>query len=237
MDIETINIDGVQIPICITLAYFYSESKLFLIDPNLLYKDYNKAIANLFSKLYLFINENSLVFKNIFCHNLGNFDGIFLLRKITNLFQKVKPILRNGNIIYLKVYFGINKTYSLTFFDSFLLLPSSLRKLASAFGVPQQKTIFPYSFANKVELNYKGVYPKYEYFNTSEVTLEEYQLYKKQMIDGIWDLRKETIKYCIEDCVALHQVIYEFGVEILDMFYLDIFKTPTLPSLSLAVYL
>ena len=32
MDIETINIDGVQIPICITLAYFYSESKLFLID-------------------------------------------------------------------------------------------------------------------------------------------------------------------------------------------------------------
>ena len=32
MDLETINIDGVQIPICITLAYFYSESKLFLID-------------------------------------------------------------------------------------------------------------------------------------------------------------------------------------------------------------
>ena len=45
MDIETINIDGSQLPICISLAYFYSESKLFLID--LTTTDLNKAVNKL----------------------------------------------------------------------------------------------------------------------------------------------------------------------------------------------
>jgi hypothetical protein len=47
MDIETLNIDGRQVPICISVAYFYSESKLFLIDFDLIEKDLNKAIKQL----------------------------------------------------------------------------------------------------------------------------------------------------------------------------------------------
>ena len=187
-------------------------------------------------KAITFLMQSKYHKYKIYVHNFSHFDGIFLLSKITSLSNKVLPIFRNGKILVLKVHYGMGDKHYISFLDSFLILPSSLKKLASQFGVEQQKTIFPYLFANKVELNYKGECPKYEYFNTSEVTLEEYQLYKKQLIDGIWDLRKETIKYCIEDCIALHQIIFEFGVEILNIFQFDISRTPTLPSLALSIY-
>ena len=66
MDIETINIDGSQLPICISLAYFYSESKLFLID--LTTTDLNKAVNKLWEDFFNFIINNNEYFNNIFVH-------------------------------------------------------------------------------------------------------------------------------------------------------------------------
>ena len=53
---------------------------------------------------------------------------------------------------------------SLTFYDSYQLLPSSLRKLALSFNTITQKDIFPYNFVNKYNLNYVGPVPSMEFF-------------------------------------------------------------------------
>jgi hypothetical protein len=47
MDIETIEYQGLQIPIAISIAFNYSESKLFLIDKEFLLIDREKTINNL----------------------------------------------------------------------------------------------------------------------------------------------------------------------------------------------
>ena len=135
LDIETIDYLNEQIPIAISIAWINNEeiqSKLFLIDPNLLYKDYNKAIANLFSKLYLFINENSLVFKNIFCHNLGNFDGFFIYKYLLKIIdnEKISALIDHNNKF---VTIKINKKIKIK--DSYRIFPVSLEQICNIFSV------------------------------------------------------------------------------------------------------
>ena len=79
MDIETISFNGKQIPICITVCYNFTKSKLFLIDNDLLLTDLNTALNKLWNDFFNFITStNKDYFKNIFVHNLGSFDGYFL---------------------------------------------------------------------------------------------------------------------------------------------------------------
>ena len=121
LDIETKTLDnGIMVPYCICMCIptkivnnNYAKSTLQKVSFYL--SDY-KNPDEMIEKAMTFLMQPNYHNYKIYVHNFSHFDGIFLLRKITNLFQKVKPILRNGNIIYLKVYFGINKTYSLTFF-------------------------------------------------------------------------------------------------------------------------
>ena len=48
----------------------------------------------------------------IYLHNLGNFDGIFLLNILTELSDRVSPIINNGKIISIKFKF-CNGKYTL----------------------------------------------------------------------------------------------------------------------------
>jgi hypothetical protein len=45
-------------------------------------------------------------------------------------------------------------------------------------------------------------------------------------------MKKEVIKYCIDDCISLHQVLIKFNYLISNNFNINIKKSPTLPSLS-----
>jgi len=94
----------------------------------------------------------------VYLHNLSFFDGVFLLKILAQLTDsKIKPIIRDGRFIVLKLTFNydlrtqeqkVNKL-SLYFRDSFLLLPSSITKLAHNFKVESGgKGIFPYKFVN-----------------------------------------------------------------------------------------
>lgn len=72
----------------------------------------------------------------VFIHNFSYFDGIFLLRILSELTDlMIKPIIREGRIINLKFSYSIYKTkFNLYFRDSYLLLPFSLKDLALNFG-------------------------------------------------------------------------------------------------------
>ena len=158
----------------------------------------------------------------VYVHNFSYFDGVFLLRLISNLTNKVSPIIIENQIIELKVNYGPEDKYVLLFRDSYLLLPQNLRKLAIDFNVSQKKTIFPYNFVNKVGLDYVGQCPTYEDFNIGDLSMTEYLEYKKKYSKpNSWSLRNEIIKYCLQDCISLFEVINKFSSEILEMFDFD----------------
>ena len=244
LDIETKLLeDGSMMPYCICICIpaniemnNYAHSTLDKIS-FYVSTDYQNSDQMLEEAMKYLMQPKFSRYK-VYVHNFSHFDAIFLFRIITKLTSKVKPIIRNSKIIVCRVYYGKNDKNYITFVDSYLLLPSSLRKLAQQFGVPQQKTVFPFAFVNKVtNLNYIGDCPKFEDFPRDSLTLQEYNDYIAQYLkEGQWNLRNESIKYCMEDCISLHQVIFKFGVEILDMFQYDISRSPTLPSLALGIY-
>jgi DNA polymerase type B, organellar and viral len=173
----------------------------------------------------------------IYIHNFSFFDAIFLLRILSELTNiNIKPIIRDGRIIDLKFSFYIydkSNMLNLYFRDSYLLLPSSLAKLAKNFKV-ENKGIFPYEFVNNknIPLNYRGPVPAREFY--PYLTIEQY----KSMFNSYeyWDLRIETIRYCEQDVVTLYQILQKFQKKIFTLFRLDILKYPTLPSLAFAIY-
>jgi len=49
-------------------------------------------------------------------------------------------------------------------------------------------------------------------------------------------LKDESIKYCIQDCITLHQVLSQFNEIIFDKYQLNINSYPTLSSLAFGIY-
>ena len=242
LDIETKTLsDGTMIPICICMCIpeKIEQSKYFtspIKKVSFYLSDFNSPDHMLEEALNYLILFKYTGYR-VYVHNFSYFDGVILLRVISNITNKISPVIRDSQIIELKVNYGPSDKYVILFRDSYLLLPQNLRRLAIDFDVPQKKTIFPYNFANKVDLDYEGKCPSFEEFNPGTLSINEYQEYKnKYNKSNPWNLRNEIIKYCLQDCISLYQVINKFSLEILEMFDFDISRTPTLPSLSLGIY-
>ena len=134
LDIETRTLeDGTMVPYCVCMCipstFEQNQFKIpelrqvsFYLED---FEDYDHMLKE--AIIYLMIPKYS-GFK-IFIHNFSYFDGIFFMKIITALSHKIRPIIRDSQIIELKTYFGKNDMYSISFRDSFLLLPSSLKSL------------------------------------------------------------------------------------------------------------
>ena len=200
-----------------------------------------KTITNLLNKVFkdLFNKYNSG--KIIYIHNSSEFDLIFLLKHLVQMPNvELNPIIKDGKFINLEIRYTIkdsDKTqYTLTLRDSMLILPSSLSKLAKGFDLKMGKGFFPYSFVNENNLDYKGSIPEYKYFDSDKITLSEYENYKSKFSNKLWILRKEAISYCEQDCVLLYNILNKFGNEIYKEFKVNIYLTPTLPSLAFRIF-
>lgn len=178
----------------------------------------------------------------VYVHNLSNFDSLFMLNILQNNFD-INLTRNKGRIISIKVSKTIpnplfrdkEKVISLTFYDSYQLLPSSLRKLGLSFNTITQKDIFPYNFVNKDNLNYVGPVPSMEFFPTDTFSsIDEYNHYKMNNFD--WNLKQISIDYCNKDCISLHQVLIKFSNLIWDKYTINITKFPTLTSLTFNIY-
>jgi DNA polymerase type B, organellar and viral len=226
MDLETKAQNGKLIPYCVSIFNGKTVSSFYITDFNNSNEMLENAIKSLMRKEY-----NGY---KVYLHNFSYFDGIFLLSIITSLSQNVKILIRDSRIIDLKVNFGNkNKIY---FRDSLLMIPISLAKAAKSFNV-EDKGYFPYKFVNKPEItyNYIGPVPSYEYFEADKVTENAYKEYIKEY-NGVWDLEKETIKYCEQDCITLYQILQKFSKFIYDEFKINFLNSPTLSSLAFLIY-
>ena len=89
--------------------------------------------------------------------------------------------------------------------DSLLILPSSLSKLGDSFQVDTIKTIFPFKLK---DINYNGwrsQIPDIKYFDNIKTL--DYENYKNQFKNKIWNFKTEAIAYCSIDCISLYQII------------------------------
>jgi hypothetical protein len=227
LDIETQTINNIMTPYCISFFDGKISKSFYLSD----YKDSQEMLTFAISSL---LKRKYNGYK-VYVHNLSNFDGIFILKILSSINHiKVHPILKDGKMINIKLSYDNINAYQISFRDSYLILPSSLRKLAIQFNV-NNKGLFPYNFVNdkfnnNINLNYIGKVPAFKYFN--DITLDQYnQLFYKS-----WSLKDETIKYCQQDCISLYQIIHNFNNLIFEKYHLNIHKFPTLPSLSFGIY-
>ena len=138
MDLETINVNGKLIPYVIA-HYVGTSSQTFYVTD---YRDHKDMLIACIKSLM----QRKYNGYKVYLHNFSNFDGIFLFNILTELSNDIKPIINDGNFINIIFKYN-NGKYKLYFRDSFLMLPSSLRKLAKSFYV-EEKSIFPYRFVN-----------------------------------------------------------------------------------------
>jgi hypothetical protein len=153
IDLETININNIQEPICISFYNKELGSKLFLIDYNLLEANSQEAINKLWSEFFIYLEEIIFIkhpLITIFAHNLGSFDGYFIYKQLS-LFVNNNPISdeeegtirMNSDISCLldkhKKFITI-KYRGITFKDSYRLFPVSLENLCKITGVRGKTT-------------------------------------------------------------------------------------------------
>ncbi len=174
---------------------------------------------------------------DIYFHNLSGFDVNFLLKPLLNIDGlKSEIMLREDKFIQIKISYG---QISFNIKDSLLLLPGSLMNLSKSFKIETPKEIFPSKLFEK-ESFYADLVtnqvPDYKYFNQSEVSLEDYNIYCSLFKNKSWSLKTETLKYVDIDCIALHQILIKFRYIIFDRWGIDIHTTPTLPALCFAIY-
>ena len=225
MDLETVLIDNTHIPYLLCW-YDGSISKSYIInslDPSTIELDILRMISRAIDDILIRKYRDY----KIYLHNFSKFDGYFLLKYLARI-GKCKPIIHKGKIISVKFTYN---NYTVTFKDSYLLLPSSLRKLGKSFNVETQKGIFPYLLS---DINYSGEVPNIQYF--SNVSLDEYNKYKDSFNNKIWCFKTEAIKYCKLDCISLYQILFKFNTLLYKIFILNINNYPTLPSLAFAIF-
>ncbi len=168
--------------------------------------------------------------------------------------NKGKEVIINNNAMHNKVKKNIehccktednvenaSKKYvrkTITILDSNQIIPGKLRKLAKEFNCKVLKGYFPYKFININNLNYIGKIPTYEYFSDS-MELDEYNTWKKsfQEKNKVYDIKKETIKYLINDLYALLEIVTNYSEIIFKNFAINITQNKSISGLALKTYL
>jgi hypothetical protein len=231
MDIETIKYNNKLIPYAICAYNGYTKISTFNSNLDKLFYDFIKEL------LINFLSKSKVKSLTVYAHNFSSFDGIFLLKHLVK-FGEVKPLLFNGKLISItvKILTDIEELKdfngkTILFKDSYLLLPVSLRNLAKLFNTTENKGLFPFLL---YDINYIGTFPKFEYFNN--ITFDQYLLESKVYEGKIWNFKDNSLKYCMLDCVLLHEIITKFNDLVFNEFQVNIHKILTLPGLSMKIF-
>ena len=166
MDIETINLNNKQIPIAISSAYQeYADhetkpkSRLFLINRQILDRNSDRAVLDLFTRYFNYIEK--LRPHTIFVHNLGSFDGYFIMKYLTLKYEndRVSCIIDDSNkFIQISLDQNIDdksknkdmwRDEFIHFKDSYRIFPISLDKLCLEFGCIGKLSKYNPAFNNK----------------------------------------------------------------------------------------
>ncbi len=175
-----------------------------------------ETTENLLKRAFEFLLKKENNKSIVYMHNLAGFDFIYIFKYLEKNGYYVKPIFKENNtIIEMKVGGPIQENKenespkvkikkpdcTVTFRDSYLILPENLKKLTENCNVQNKKKYFPYKALNKATLFYKGQIPPMS--DWEEVPLDYFNQIKHQ----IWDFQFELKNYLENDLLGLHQVI------------------------------
>lgn len=174
-----------------------------------------------------------------FVHNLGGFDGIFILRILIRL-KKLYPNVydydvdfRDGKILYLDVSKKVGKKkFRIKIHDSLLMLNAKLDVLSKTFDTNIKKGFFPYSFIKKNTLFYIGKKPDISFYGNG-ITIDQYN----DIPSLDWSVEKETRKYLEGDLISLYQVIDKFKYQVFIDYHTHITKSLTISGLAMNIFL
>jgi hypothetical protein len=148
MDLETIELNKIQIPIAISFAYFDNNNQLKtnfkLIDKELLLINFTTALQNLWIDFFNTLSKELINYKEyvIYSHSLGSFDGYFIYKGLLELLppgpniniNNISSIIDNKHeFISIEVKFNNIK---FIWKDSLRVFPISLNELCKMFDVP-----------------------------------------------------------------------------------------------------
>jgi hypothetical protein len=165
----------------------------------------------------------------VYIHNFSKFDYMFIIKVLFENFIVI-PNFKDNKVISLIYKHKDNEETKIEIFDSYLILPSSLRTLASKYKVADLKGFFPYTFVNESNLDYIGITPNISLFNG--ISVEEYE----GLVSYSWDLKAELIRYLEMDLKALYQVIVRFSEDIFNTEKIDITKLSTISSIAFKIF-
>jgi hypothetical protein len=211
----------------------------------------DEIIYNLFN--YIFNMERNKLKKDrvkyFYAHNGSNFDFLFILGSLAKYHEfLIKPVIKDSSqIIELKIIKEYQRKEGsktkdkiiIILRDSKLFLNSSLEKLTKSFiNENEEKGFYPYLFVNKNNLEYKGVVPSIEFFkNPKDINTQSKYKEFVERVNNYYDLKNETIKYNINDCIILYIIMEKFKKIIYDNFNINIERSKTAPGLSMVIYL
>lgn len=178
--------DGKIIPFC---ACFILENREY----SFYYGEKNVILAS----LNTIVTECNSSYIELFVHNL-NFDGMLILETITKEKIKFDVLIQRTNIYYIQINY-LNKT--IKFRCSYKLIPLSLKKLGEIENF--KKLWFPYKFISIQTIFYKDVIPNKEFWETEE----DYDNFLNSNENILFDVKQETIKYCMNDVILTKKVL------------------------------
>lgn len=164
---------------------------------------YNKNENIIFKAFEFIIEKSESNYIEIYVHNI-NFDGLIILNEISK--EKINFSIRflKENIYFIEIFF-LNKT--IKFRCSYKIIPLSLKILGKIEN--EEKGVFPYKFVSFDTLFYIGKYPDIKYWEKGDFSyLNE---------NKIFDLKKETMIYCLKDVIITQKVLKK----ILDIIYIE----------------
>jgi hypothetical protein len=213
MDIETMDLKGVEIPISISIKT-KNKIKVFIIDPSALrlaeardiklLNNLNTALKDLWDKFFYFILKNCDK-DVIFVHNLGNFDGFFIYKALSNKFkpEEVSCLIDNHNK-FIQITLHIDKL-KIVFKDSYRIFPVSLNDLCNILSLPGKTN------------SYNPEYHKITLFNNEQL-LQEFK------------------DYSIQDSCALFECLYKLQDIYLKNYKVDITTILSTSTLSMKIF-
>jgi len=174
-------------------------------------------------ELFQFFTEGFLKGATLFAHNAGRYDAIFVEKYMNEMHGYLPVKLQRGTRI-MQMYFEEN---DLTFKDSLCFIQSTLRAMPANYGIEElRKGFFPHRLMTVDYLRYaeqvdfKVPKPPREIWQHDVALTREGEREDREMdvfldefyteANGLWDLKKDAIEYCISDTVLLGQVLRVF---------------------------
>lgn len=249
LDVETIKSSSnsnKQIPIAITFAYenkikysrtFNQKSFIVMIDHELLKENELKAVQQLWLKFFFKLKSMNIgTDLTIYTHNLGAFDGYFILDNLFNFcngkdlkYENIKSIIDDQNKFILIKFDFFKQNY--LYMDEEQMLELGLtdedrtKPTLYKWTFKDSFRLFPISLNNLCKtFNVNGKISDYNN-NWNQITLFE----NSEMLEKF----KE---YALNDSECLLRALNNARKMFLENYHTDITKTVSAPSLALLIY-